>query len=447
LWRGLSIACVWWYGHGSALGEAAVFDAAPPPVGSQVRDWSEARAWLRRNPEVRQAVSAYARARAGADEAEARLLPQLALQAGVHYSVVRPVFNSADTLAREAWFDPWSFTPSAEIAAAWTLSAASWRERDRAAIAAAAQREALAATQHGLDEALAIALMGVVANERLAVQARAGWRAADARLQLARRMQELGRATALDTQRFVQDLHAASAAVIAHDEALAAARDALGVLLGRGEPVGVAPSFPIDALDDGTAPACDALPDLSERADLREAKLRRRAAEASERRARAAYLPELRVETGYTADYASRTAITERGSRGVLHDWSVLANVTWSAFDGGARAARMDAAAAERTAAEAAADAAWQRVRADASRLQRWVKLGDERLQLAHETLDTARLTDELARKAFELGKSTALEVVDAASKLRSAELEVEVRTVELSLVRLRRRLLSSHCH
>jgi outer membrane protein TolC len=86
-------------------------------------------------------------------------------------------------------------------------------------------------------------------------------------------------------------------------------------------------------------------------------------------------------------------------------------------------------------------------VRADASRLQRWVKLGDERLQLAHETLDTARLTDELARKAFELGKSTALEVVDAASKLRSAELEVEVRTVELSLVRLRRRLLSSHCH
>lgn len=444
--RGLHIACLWWCARAAFAEDAIAFDPAPPAAHSQVHDWNEARAWLRRNPEARQAVSAYARARAGADEADARLLPQLGLQAGVHYSFVRPVFNSADALAHEAWLDPWSLTPSAEIAAGWTLSAASWRDRDRAEIAAAAQSEALAATQHTLDEALAIALMGVVANERLAMQARGGWSAAEGRLQLARRMQDLGRATALDTQRFVQDLHMANAAVIAHDEALAAARDALGMLLGRAEPVGVASSFPIEALNTGAAPACDPLPELSQRADLREAKLRRQVAEAGERSARAAYLPELRVETGYTADYTSRTAITERGSRGVLHDWSVLANVTWSAFDGGARAARIDAAAAERASADAAADAAWQRVRADALRLARWVTLAEQRLQLARETLDTVRLTDELSRKAFELGKATALEVVDAAGKLRSAEADVEVQSVELSLVRLRQRLLSSRC-
>jgi outer membrane protein TolC len=123
-----------------------------------------------------------------------------------------------------------------------------------------------------------------------------------------------------------------------------------------------------------------------------------------------------------------------------------MLSLRWTLFDGGLRAARVELARAERMSASAAAATLSQSIRASAQRLVRLEQLAKRQLQLARDVTAAAEQTDTLSQRAFELGSASAFESVDAASKLRAAQLQVEVRSLELALVQLRQRMLYSRC-
>jgi outer membrane protein TolC len=426
-----------------------VASAQDDSVKLWVHSWAEARSWLRRdNLRVRAAHGELQRVVARTHAAAAKLLPNLLLRAGARYSLLRPVFTSADALAEQRWLDAASFIPGGSLLAELTLSAAAWKEQTQTALELAAQTEVSHATMHELTEALTTAIFTTWAAERAAARSRSSLQTASDRVRLAERMRELGRASALDVQRYIQDLSLARADVLNSEALLASAREELGIILGRAEPVGIAADFEVaslTAVEDRQA-GCEPVQELSARADLQGAMLYERAAERALERTELEYLPELNLQTAYMADHMSRSAVSNTASPGLLHTWNVSATVRWTLFDGGLRSARAEAAQAERLAAEVATATSWQTVRANAARLQRLHQLADQQLDLARDVLAAAETTDTLSQRSFELGSASAFESVDAASKLRAARIQVEVRQLELALVELRQRMLYSRC-
>ena len=153
---------------------------------------------------------------------------------------------------------------------------------------------------------------------------------------------------------------------------------------------------------------------LAARAELRQADLRRRQAEASRMRARAGLLPQVFVQG--TAEANGHT-FADRASA-----WSAGVEVRWNIFAGGADAARMSEA-----------DAAARRAGAERERLETAVRLevrstlADHRVARAREAasrrmVEQARESQRIIRDRYDAGLAPASDVVRAAELLARAD-------------------------
>jgi outer membrane protein TolC len=286
-------------------------------------------------------------------------------------------------------------------------------------------------SQRTVTLAVATAVVGVVAAERVAELNRIGLRTALERRELTARKRGLGVGTGLDVLRADQDVSASRAAIVSGDESLRKGREALGLALGMPEQVGVSRAINIDAVAAEAERSCPRLKDLGERADIAAAQQRALVADRNVANVERSFLPTLSAQSSL----ASTTA--ELGSGTPRTTWNVTAVLSVPIWDGGARYGALRSARALREEATLAVESARRGATVGIEQAKRGIVVAEAALDVARQARKLAADVDQLTQTSYRAGQGTSLELVIAASGLRQAEVELALREFEVVRARL----------
>ncbi|KFE63270.1 TolC family protein [Hyalangium minutum] len=420
--------------------------APVPPASQQVERWEEALGLLKeRNTDLGSAEANVDRAQGRWRQALSLLLPNARFSAGVAIDALHPdtpVLSSGAPISAGTGTGRQPTTPLGSGTVSLSQSVvdlSAWRGLSSAEASQRSAEASLQDVQRRLTLGLSRSLVAVVAAERAAELNRLGLRQALERAALVQRTLELGAATQLDLTRTRQDVEVARQSLIAGDEQLRRAREALGLSLGITEGVGVSPNFQLQGLVAQTQAGCAPLKSVDERPDLVAAHAQLESSRDSRRQASAGYLPTL----GLTSNLLAYT--TEPGP-GRVSTWNIAAVLAVPIWEGGLRGGLVR----ERAGVERQAEATLERTRRDAqqevARSRRGVEVAEALVKATAEARSLAEQTDQLTRRSFEIGRSTSLELVQSAAALRQAELALALREFELVQARLDAFLTEARC-
>ncbi len=388
----------------AALAVAAASGEPPAPEEIALPD---ALAELdRASPGLAQARSRAEEAAAAVDQARAGLVPSLSAEASLVRNsddarapppldlVIQPlhVLRTQATVrvplvVPNAWYDVEAARGGARAASA---SAEAARRQARAAFAQAAYgaraiEEVVLASEHAVQSANELARS---AERRVAAGTAASLDALRARTEQVRRESDLARARA----------------------DLGRARLALGVLLGREAPVRVAVPEELPAPADA-APA----EALSRRPEVAAQAAQVDAARAQVRSSWARLAPQLSASGSlFAQDQPTPTGDTE--------GWRLSVDLVWPIFDGGLREGRRREARARLGTASAAAEAQRLAVLQEVADAVRDEGVARERLRLAEIQRRLAADAAASARRSFEAGVASSLDVIDANDRQYAAD-------------------------
>jgi outer membrane protein TolC len=324
-----------------------------------------------------------------------------------------------------------SATQSVLNVPAWQqLSAA--RARERAASASAQD------TWRLLVRELALGLVSVVAAERVVELNRMGLEQARERHRLTLEAEQLGSGRKLDALRTARDLEVARAELLSSVESLRRARAGLGLALGAGAEVGLAPGFRLEGLSDELAALCRPLKGES-RADLVAASEALQAAGREVAGARAAYVPRLGVQS-------SLTALSVDPGVARVSVWNIAAVLEVPLWDGGVRGATVRAERANLDVAEQQLESVRRTLDVEVEQARRGVALAEALRVAARRARDAAARTDDLTQEAFREGVGTSLELVQSAEELREAERTLALRELDLVQARVEALMVEAAC-
>lgn len=194
---------------------------------------------------------------------------------------------------------------------------------------------------------------------------------------------------------------------------LARARLALGVLLGRAEPVRV--SLPDPAAPLELDPAALAAAAVEQRPEMHGAREQVSAAERQLDAARLRLLPRLAATaSGFAQDQPAPTG-KETG-------WRATVELSWALYDGGFRYGRWRQAEGAVAEASAAAEAQRLAIAQEVADAARDVGVSRERLRLAEEQRRLAAEAAATARRGFAGGIASSLDVLDANDRLYQSD-------------------------
>lgn len=310
------------------------------------------------------------------------------------------------------------------------LALRSWYAIGTADHSITAAQLSLEDTKRTIALGVANAIVAVVTAERIAELNRLGLRNALTRLELAKRRSTLGSGTGLDVIRARQDVETARATLVAGDESLRQAREALGIALGLPEQVGIPPGIDINGLEKSARATCKPAPSLDDRADI--AALREKA-EVARRQ-----INDAKLQFAPTVDLRSAVNTTTVNTGAAPNTtWNVQAVLTVPIWDGGARYGALRDTRAQEIIAGQNLEAARRQANIQITQAQRGVKVADDRRAVAVQTRDLAAENDRLTRTAYLEGRGTSLELVTAAQALREAEIQLALREFELVKARV----------
>jgi len=189
---------------------------------------------------------------------------------------------------------------------------------------------------------------------------------------------------------------------------------ALGVLLGKPEPTRVLlPTEPgSEAARDGESLVAEA---LQSRPELAAQAAQIRAAQAQATSARLRWLPQISGSgTVFAADVPYPT--------GKKDGWRLTLDALWPLYDGGLAFGKRDQAEAALVTARAAAESQRLNIVQEVQDTRRDVSVAKERLRLAEQQRDLATAAAASAKRTFEAGVASSLEVLDANDKLYQAD-------------------------
>ena len=305
--------------------------------------------------------------------------------------------------------------PEEQLSAAGALRVplvvpSAWFDVRAARSAARASGAAAEAVRLQLQAGLAQAAHGAQAAEEVVV---ASERAVDVAAEHARsadRRVKAGVAAPLDSLRArTEQVRRESDLARARAE-LGRARLALGILLGREAPVRIAvpasaPATPRDSAEDA----------LERRPEVRAQREQVAAAEDQVRAGWARLAPQLSASGSvFASDVPYPT--------GEKDGWRATVDLTWPIFDGGLREARRRQAGAQLAGARAGAEAQRLAVVQEVADGTRDLDVARERLRLAETQRTLASDASESARRSFEAGIASSLDVVDSNDRLYQAD-------------------------
>jgi outer membrane protein TolC len=403
---------------------AAPPPAPPPPAAAAVEELSLADAL----EELDRANTTLAQVRARADEAGgvtrqawAALLPTLTA-AGQYYRnrdefvIVAPSPSGGAPFRRVAIQPLEAFTgqgsarvPLVVPSAWWGVAAARDAERAAGASAEAARRD--------LRAAFAQAAHASRAAEELVVASEVAVRSAAELERSAGRRVAAGTSPPLDRLRAETDRTGRESDLAQARANLERSRLALGVLLGRGRPVRVRVPD-VAAPPDAGAPDALARAALEGRPELAAQRAQVAAAEAQVKSAWARLAPELSASAAY---FASNVAYPT----GERDGWKATVDLVWPLYDGGFRYGKRRQAEAQLSAARAGAEGERLAVLQEVTDATRDVAVAAERLRLAESQRRLASDAAASARRSFEAGVASSLDVIDANDRLYFADVRL----------------------
>jgi outer membrane protein TolC len=203
-------------------------------------------------------------------------------------------------------------------------------------------------------------------------------------------------------------------------------RLALGILLGRDAPVRVK----VPAAEPG-APAAAPLVEraLERRPELAAVRAQADAARAQVDSAKARLAPQL---SGTIAAFVSDVPYVTGETTG----WRATLDLTWALYDGGFRYGKRRQAEAQLSAASASAEGARLQVIQEVQDAARDVAVATERLRLAEQQRKLAADAAGSAKRSFEAGVASSLDVVDANDRLYQADVGLAEARARLGIAR-----------
>lgn len=286
---------------------------------------------------------------------------------------------------------------------------------------------------------VANAIVGVVTAERVAELNRLGLRNALTRLELAIRRSTFGGGTGLDVVRARQDVETSRATLVAGDESLRQAREALGLALGIPEQVGAVPNLDLNGIEASARASCKPAPSIDDRPDI--AALHERS-EVARR-----LVNDVKYQFAPTIDVRSSVGATTIDTGAAPNTtWNVQAVLTVPIWDGGIRYGNLRDTRAQEVIAGQRLEAARRQATVQVTQAQRGVRVAEDRQRVAAQTRDLAIENDRLTRTAYLEGRGTSLELVTAAQALREAEIQLAVREFELVKARVLAILALASC-
>ena len=287
---------------------------------------------------------------------------------------------------------------------------------------------------------VATSVVSVVAAERVAELNRIGLRTALERRELTSRKQVLGVGTGLDVVRADQDVSSARAAIVSGDESLRRARESLGLALGLPEQVGVAKDISVDAVAQEAERTCPRIDKLEQRADIQAAQKQVVIAERGITNIELNFLPTISAQSQFSTTSADLGNSAQRSS------WNITAVLSVPIWDGGARYGQLRNARAVRDEATFSLEAARRNATVTVAQAQRSIEVAQSALDVARETQQLAARVDQLTQTAYRAGQGTSLELVTAASALRSAEVSLALREFDVVTAKLNALFALAHC-
>lgn len=415
--------------------------AVVPSAPVQLKSWNDALDYLRtRSTDLKLALLDAVRADAQIRVALAGALPTITGTANVTRNVLRgeqtttdisplfqtppgaPVFGTVSV--------PVATTVGGNVTLAQPLVALrAWYAIGTAELAAQAARMSVEDKKRTIALITANSVMTVVTAERVAEINRIGLRAALERLELTKKRASLGASSALDVLRAEQDCAQARTSIVAGDETLLKAREALGLALGVGHPIGVSRDASLPDLEASARKTCTPGDMLEARADIVAARKHLVLGERSVRDVWLQFAPTVNLMS--KTDFYSEMLPNNRNVA-----WSIAGVLTIPLWDGGARYGLLRDARAQREQAQTRLDATRRAALIEVEQARRAVLVSQQGLEVASQARDLAKEQDRLTRISFEIGKATSFELVDAGRQLRSAEVNLAVK--ELDVVQAR---------
>jgi outer membrane protein TolC len=283
---------------------------------------------------------------------------------------------------------------------------------------------------------LASSVVAVITAERIAELSRSGLRSALERFTIAEQRRTLGGGTRLDALRARQDVDAARATVLAGDEALKQAREALGLALGLTGQVSVTPDIHLDALEANTRSSCQEIA-VDGRPDVAAARGRRDVAERRIRESKRQFAPRL---LGQSLLAFSSLSVEPNPV------WNVQAVLSIPIWDGGARYGALRIANADVEHAEQQLIAARRNAELEIVQAHRAVAVAESRREVYVDARTAAIESDELTQSAFHTGQGTSFELVLASAQRRQAEINVAVSDFDVVRARIAELLAHARC-
>jgi outer membrane protein TolC len=386
-------------------GPAVAAEAGTPPGTAPRITLEEAvgRA-LARNPTMAVAAAEIDRAQALVREARAAYYPTVAVNAAyTRLDSDRVVGGRVTADTNQLAGNVTAVLPLiAPVAHADTAHA---RENLRVAELGAADARRLVA------QATARTYLSVVAQHRLVAVAETARESAKAHYEYAHTRFTGGVGRSIDEVRAAQDLAADDAQVQAAYAALARVREALGVLLGASEPVDS-----VDVVDLGPVPTLAvALEDArSRRTDVRAQEGRVSAAQKLADDVWVYYAPYLAAVGQPFAQTGTPTLPTT--------GWQAQLVLTLPLYDGGARGGIGAERRASLAEARAVLDSALRQAQSDVRVAFEAMVRADQALVAAREAARLAKRAYDLANLGYQGGATDNLQVIDAASRQRDAD-------------------------
>jgi multidrug efflux system outer membrane protein len=413
--------------------------APPPEAPRRIGSWDEALDLIRaQSPDYVSSYESVARAEAQKRVALAAVLPVLNGQASyVHqFNTVQVTFPTnppvsfvsppPDVLSVGATFG-WSVINPRGIYGVGTAD----RNVEVAKLSFEDRRRIIAV-------AVIDAMLSTLAAARVSELNRVGLRAALERLALTQARLQFGQGTALDVDRAQQDVEAARALIIASDESLRQAREALGV--GLGSPVAVAAPGDLDLeqFEAAVARTCRSNDQIELRPDVRAARGRVEVAERAVRDAELQLAPSLNITS--QLGYASQAVL------GPNLTWSLQGVLNVPFYDGGARYGAMrDARAAVEQARQALVSARLGAIVGSAQALRAVGVLQTSR-EVARQQRDLAERIDRRTRDGYAQGQGTSLDLVTSAQALRQAQTNLALLDFQVGQSRAGAVLTNAEC-
>jgi outer membrane protein TolC len=416
--------------------------APMPPAPKNVSTWEEALDLIRaRSTDLRIAYDEVLRAAGMTRSALALTLPTITLTGT--YAYQNGNYSTPGTIC----VPPTCVLPALNSVAAQgsitqpIIALAAWQSIKTARVNERAAELSFEDMKRTIALNVANSIIGVVTAERVAELNRVGTRNALERMQITQKKKNLGAANTLDVVRAQQDVETARATLVAGDESLREAREALGLALGLPQQIGVTRDLKMDGLVQSAIDSCKVAPSVEQRADVAAARVRLQVAKRNVDNVYYQFLPT--VGASGNAAYSTLYA----GIPGeATTTWSILGILTVPLWDGGVRYGSLRQMRALEDEALQSLESLRRQAIIQVEQARRDVGVAEDARKVAAAARALAAETDRLTRVGYIEGQGTSLELVIAAAGLREADITLALREFDLVKARVLAILALANC-